>query len=142
MARVHVAAWQQTYRGLISDAVLDDPEFIAKRERFWTNGLTDERFADHRIAVAEYAGELIGIAQSAPPTDADATWSRQLNVLYVLASAHGTGAGAGLLDAVISADEDAALWVADPNPRAQAFYRKHSFVSDGSSREEYGINEY
>ena len=59
----------------------------------------------------------------------------------MLASAHGTGAGAGLLDAVLSQSEAAALWVADPNPRAQAFYRKHGFIPDGSFKEEYGIKE-
>ena len=141
MARIHVTSWQETYRGVMSDEILDDPQFVSTRERFWRKGLTDERFAQHRIAVAEYDGELIGIAQSASPTDADATWSQQLNVLYVLASAHGTGAGPGLLDAVISQSEAAALWVAHPNPRAQAFYRKHGFVPDGSSQEEYGITE-
>ena len=141
MARIHVASWQETYRGVMSDETLDDPEFVSKRERFWTIGLTDERFAHHRIAVAECGGQLIGIAQSASPTDDDASWSQQLNVLYVLASAHGTGAGVGLLDAVISQSEAAALWVADPNPRAQAFYRKNGFVPDGSSKEEYGIKE-
>jgi hypothetical protein len=27
MARVNVRSWQETYRGLMSDAVLDDPGF-------------------------------------------------------------------------------------------------------------------
>ena len=141
MARIHVTSWQEIYRGVMSDEILDNPEFVSTRERFWMIALTDERFAHHRIAVAEYGGELIGIALSASPTDIDATWSQQLNVLYVLASAHGTGAGAGLLDAVISQSEAAALWVADPNPRAQAFYRTHGFITDGSSKEKYGITE-
>ena len=34
-----------------------------------------------------------------------------------------------------------ALWVADPNPRAQAFYRKHGFVADGSAQVEGGVRE-
>lgn len=29
MARVHVRCWQETYRGLMPDAVLDDPGFPA-----------------------------------------------------------------------------------------------------------------
>ena len=141
MARLHVATWQETYRGIMSDEMLDDPAFVSTRERFWTIGLTDERFANDRIAVAEQNGDLIGIAQSAAPTDTDAKWSQQLNVLYVLASAHGTGTGEALLDTVISRETAAGLWVADPNPRAQAFYRKHGFVPDGSSKKEYGIRE-
>ena len=43
-----------------------------------------------------------------------------LNVLYVYAADHGSGAGLMLLDAVVDPAESVALWVADPNPRAQA----------------------
>jgi len=83
--------------------------------------LTDERYRKNRAAVAERDGELIGIAMSGPPLDAAAAWTRQLHVLYVYAADHGTGAGRALLEAVIDAAESAALWVADPNPRAHAF---------------------
>jgi predicted GNAT family N-acyltransferase len=34
-----------------------------------------------------------------------------------------------------------ALWTADPNPRAQAFYRKHGFVPDGTAQVEDGVRE-
>jgi predicted GNAT family N-acyltransferase len=33
------------------------------------------------------------------------------------------------------------LWVADPNPRAQAFYRKQGFVADGTVQVEDGVRE-
>ncbi|WP_233625270.1 GNAT family N-acetyltransferase [Actinoplanes sp. ATCC 53533] len=141
MARVNVRCWQETYRGLMPDAVLDDPGFPAARERFWTAALTDERYRENRVAVAERAGELIGIAMSGPPLDAAATWARQLYVLYVRAADHGTGAGPALLQAVVDPEESAALWVADPNPRAQAFYRKHGFIADGTAQIEGGVRE-
>ena len=56
MARVNVWCWQETYRGLISDAELDDPGFLTVRERFWTAGVTDERHCQNRVAVAERDG--------------------------------------------------------------------------------------
>ena len=59
---------------------------------------------------------------------------RQLYVLYVRAAEHGMGAGPTLLEAVVGHDESATLWVADPNPHAQAFSRKHGFVADGWPR--------
>ena len=62
-------------------------------------------------------------------------------MLYVLAADHGTGAGRALLEAVIDRAESAALWVADPNPRAQAFYRKHGFVADGTAQVDGGVRE-
>jgi GNAT superfamily N-acetyltransferase len=142
MARVHVRCWQETYRGLMPDAVLDDPGFPAARERMWTAVLTDERYRRNRAAVAARDGELIGIAMSGPPQeDVASGWTRQLYVLYVYAADHGTGAGRALLDAVIGAAEPTALWVADPNPRAQAFYRKHGFVADGTAKVEDGVRE-
>ena len=125
----------------MSDAVLDDLGFPADRERFWTAALTDERYRENRVAVAERDGELVGIAMSGPPLDAAATWGRQLYVLYVYAADHGTGAGRALLEAVIDPAEPAALWVADPNPRAQAFYRKHGFTADRTARSGDGVRE-
>lgn len=141
MARVNVRCWQETYRGVMPDTVLDDPDFVAARERFWTAALTEERYRENRAAVAERDGELIGIAMSGPPLEAAAAWAMQLYVLYVCAADHGTGAGQALLEAVIDRAESAALWVADPNPRAQAFYRKHGFVADGTSQVEGGVRE-
>ena len=141
MARVIVQSWQETYRGLMSDAVLDDPGFLGSRERFWTAALTDERYRENRVAVAERNGALVGVAMSGPPVDTESAWARQLYVLYVYAAYHGTGAGAALLEAVVDPDESVALWVADPNPRAQAFYRKHGFVADGVAQVEGGVRE-
>lgn len=140
MARVIVRSWQETYRGLMPDDVLDDPESLAAREQFWTMAMTDGRRPQSRIAVAERGARMIGVAMSGPPQDADAAWATQLYVLYVHAADHGTGAGAGLLDRVVPPSESAALWVADPNPRAHAFYRKHGFLPDGAHAVVNGIN--
>lgn len=140
MALVQVRCWQETYRGLMSDAVLDAPDFVAARERMWTAVLTDERYRRHRVAVAERDGELIGIAMSGPSADAGQE-TRQLYVLYVFRQDHGGGAGPALLHTVLDREEPAILWVAEPNPRAQAFYRKHGFIADGASKVEDGAQE-
>jgi hypothetical protein len=73
--------------------------------------------------------------------DAAAAWARQLYVLYVYAAHHGMAVGPALLEAVVDPEESVALWVADPNPRAQAFYRKHGFVADGTAQVEGGARE-
>lgn len=141
MARILVQSWRETYRGLMPDRVLDDPSFVERREQFWTAALTDPRYSENKIAVAELDGQLIGVGMSGPAQDEDATWDRQLYVLYTGAAVHGLGAGAALLDAVIETTASAGLWVADPNPRAQAFYGKHGFAPDGAFQVDDGVRE-
>lgn len=141
MARVHVAAWQQTYRGQMRDAELDDPRLPERHHRMWTAILTDPQHSDRTAAVAEVDSRIVGIAMSGPPRDTDATWARQLYVLYVLNPHHGTGVAAQLIEAVLEPTTSAALWVADPNPRAQAFYNKHGFRPDGAVQVDHGVRE-
>lgn len=139
IAQVHVDAWDETYRGLIADHILDDPNFLSARERQWATALTDPRFSTHRVAVAEQDGTIVGIAMSGPT--AEKSEPLHLYVLYVLRQWHGSGAGADLLESVLAREEAATLWVADPNPRAQAFYRKHGFEPDGTEKVEDDLRE-
>lgn len=66
MAKVHVESWRETYRGLMSDAVLDDPAMLDWREKFWTEVLTEPRYAEGSSAVALHQGQVIGLAMSGP----------------------------------------------------------------------------
>ena len=134
MARVHVQAWQETYRGQTPDEVLDAPDFVERRERMWNRAL-DDAAGRYRVAVAESGGELIGIAFAGPAEGEDPPRDWQLYVLYLLAEHHGGGAGQRLIDAVLG-DRASVLWVADPNPRAQAFYRRNGFLPDGAAQGE------
>jgi GNAT superfamily N-acetyltransferase len=131
MARLHVASWRTTYRGLMDDAVLDDPAATERREAFWTAALTDPAYAANRSAVAEQRGSMVGIAMAGPTREAGLDWAAQLYVLYTSPAVHGLGAGAALLDAVVDEQTTTGLWVAVPNPRAQAFYVAHGFLQDG-----------
>lgn len=121
------------------DEVLDDPEFVSRRERMWTALITDPRYST-TIAVAEQDGELIGLASSGPTMGEHLEPALQLYTLYVLTTHHGSDAGAALLEAVLN-ERPAQLWVADPNPRAQAFYLKHGFDFDGTAQMDDGIRE-
>lgn len=160
LAAVHVASWQEAYRGLMPDEVLDDPTFLSRREAQWRStvdaisatGLYGVR---PRAALAEVDGTVVGLAMSGPVPGrgprADAVQANhagpdaaeiELNCLYLLAAHHGSGAGRALLDAVIPPGLPASLWVADPNPRAQAFYRKNGFRADGAALvDQHGVRE-
>lgn len=123
------------------DGVLDDPGLVSRRERFWREALTDERYERNRVAVAVDDEGVVGIAMSGPTLDEGGREEVQLHVLYLLADFHGSGLADELLNAVIELTDDASLWVADPNPRAQAFYLKHGFTPDGTYKIDDGVRE-
>ncbi|WP_293694225.1 GNAT family N-acetyltransferase [uncultured Agrococcus sp.] len=141
MARVHVESWRATYRGIISDEVLDAPDFVSRRATFWRTVLEDPRFASYNAAVAVVEGRIVGIALVGGAADDEAESRLQLFVLYVDVDFHGTGTGSDLLAAVLPAAATAVLWVADPNPRAQAFYRKQGFRATGEAKDDDGVRE-
>lgn len=97
------------------------------------------RSTGSNVQVAENDDDgLVGFAITADgPMDweahvaPDVIATRQLVSLYTLASTHGTGLGAQLLEAALT-DHDPAepvyLWIMAGNDRADAFYRKHGFT--------------
>ncbi|WP_285117127.1 GNAT family N-acetyltransferase [Leifsonia sp. fls2-241-R2A-40a] len=128
IARVHVAAWREAYAGRMPD------EFLAgldedTRAQGWTTIL--ER-GETDAFVAESDGDVVGWATAGAGRDEHAPRPRELEGIYLLASAYGSGAGQRLLDAAI-ADSPAYLWVMDGNPRAEAFYRRNGFTRDGET---------
>ncbi|MCF2586894.1 GNAT family N-acetyltransferase [Brevibacterium sp. UCMA 11752] len=143
VAQVHVETWRETYRGLMPDELLDSPDMMGKRRRMWSSLITPENHPDHVSAIADQDGAIVGIALSGPSEAEDRPGDRQLFVLYAYAAVHGWGIGQQLLDAVVSRSERTSLWVADPNPRAQAFYRRNGFDFDGAvETDEYdGVRE-
>ena len=125
-----LAAWRETYSAQRPESFFAAE--AARREQqvdWWTRGLAAG--AELWIA-ADAAGRIIGCAGAGPALDddADAKVPYELQMLYVLAQAYGTGLGQRLLEAAIGGNA-ALLWVLEDNPRAQAFYRKQGFAPDG-----------
>lgn len=131
IAAVHVQAWREAYAHLMP------AEFLAgldqgRRETGWRTIIADD-VTDVLVAVD---GEtIIGWASAGPGRDESAPANRELEGIYVLASAYGSGAGQQLLDAAIG-DDAAFLWMAEDNPRAEAFYRRNRFERDGAEKTE------
>lgn len=136
LGRMHHTSRREAYGHLLPEDYWSHsrPELLASQ---WRRLIVSER-PGQRLALAEHAGSVVGLAGvGAPmpdqPKGFPSVRRTQVYVLYVLREHHGTGVGQALLDAVLPADEPAQLWVAQDNPRAQAFYRRNGFAADGAT---------
>ena len=143
------AAWVECYLVALEAAYGDlmPPEFgalhrarqaelVAAKEAELADGSSD---APVRGWVAEDArGVVVAVAcvrdgangwerdRGLPP----ATATLQLEKLYALPAALGTGAGPALFDAAVG-DAPSYLWLVEGNARAERFYRRRGYVPDG-----------
>lgn len=139
IAAVHNASWRETYSGRVPESFLGEGA-LERRTSMWTRLLTDP--GDRRaFVVRDGDGAIVGFAASGPSHEDNAPRELELYMIYLLATAHGSGAGQRLLDAVLG-DRPAMLWVAQDNPRASAFYAKNGFVDDGTRKEEPGLEGF
>jgi len=125
IASVHVAAWRETYRGIVSDEVLKNLS-IQRRTEQWTNSLSDETHAYHRAFVAEIDGQVIGFAGYGKPQLKDAGFDGELFSIYILKAAYKKGVGRMLVQAVVNGlremgSKSMMVWVLKENP-ARGFY--------------------
>lgn len=121
LGRVHVAAWREAYANLLSAEFLAGLS-VERRVARWELIIADTS-SGHVVRIAEADGNIVGVASSGPCRDDDARRPLELYSLYLLAAHYGSGLGQQLLDATLG-HSPATLWVAQENPRAQAFYRR------------------
>ncbi|MDQ3733675.1 MAG: GNAT family N-acetyltransferase [Actinomycetota bacterium] len=141
LGRVHVRAWQATYRGIMPEDFLDnlDP---AERGQMWASYLTTRRPMSSRLVIcAEPGDEPVGFALVGPDRES-ASPESDLGELYAInldPDAWGQGLGRDLLAAATTelsrlGFREAVLWVATANARARRFYEVAGWHPDGTQR--------
>jgi ribosomal protein S18 acetylase RimI-like enzyme len=143
LARVHVAAWRETYQGLLADAFLarmSEPGFSRRFRRALNDpgdGVT--------LAAADRHG-LAGYAQGGPSRRATVSLANggeaEIHTLYVLRQAQGQGAGQRLMTETaraLAAQGATSLMISvlRDNIRARGFY-EHLGGEAEAARQEAG----
>ncbi len=135
IAEIHVASWQEGYRGQLPDGFLKSLSIDARQAR-WAQSLRDGA----GVLLAEQAGEAVGFVMFGPSRDDDApTNCAEIWALYVHPSAWSTGVGRKLHDGALAAlaaegSTAAALWVLHSNDRARRFYARLGWHLDGAAK--------
>ena len=125
VARVHVRAWQAGYRGLLPAGYLDSLRAEDRVARY-TFGRAD----GPRTTVAVDAGALVGFAT---------IHGAELCALHVDPEAWGRGVGRALIaqaraDLAAAGIAEAHVWVLVGNARAERFYARDGWTTDGTRR--------
>jgi GNAT superfamily N-acetyltransferase len=131
-ARMKAQSWVESYTGLIPDDVLrarTSEEAVARTEAAWRRDLDGGAY--FWLVVTE--GAVVGVAHACAARDTDAPQQLELALIYTLDVCKGSGIVDRLLEMAIG-DSPAYLWVLRSNARAQAFYRRHGFVPDGTTK--------
>jgi hypothetical protein len=134
IAEVHVNVWREAYAALMPGdylANLDQAEFA----RAWRTRLAGEESSEvMQLVGVSPDGRITALGSAGANRDDDAPTAWELFAINVLAAAHGTGL-ADLMMAALVGDRPTSLWVLDGNVRAQAFYARHAFSPDGSTKD-------
>jgi ribosomal protein S18 acetylase RimI-like enzyme len=136
---VHVAAWRETYAGLLPDTMLAglSPQ---RRAAMWRRGLALND-PDRLLLVAEDASGIAGFAACwRPPPDAPLGTDAEVAAIYLLRRAQRQGHGRALMARLFAfmagrGMNSAGLWVLRENAGARAFYGGLGAV-EGASRTE------
>jgi ribosomal protein S18 acetylase RimI-like enzyme len=129
IARVHVQAWQETYRGIMPDAVLDTIS-VAERAKSWSERIPSLAERRQSVVVAPNdTGELIGFAGCGPARLPELGADGEIYMINIVNRGKRQRFGAALmhemarqLDAL--GFRAAGLWVLEANLPARAFYAR------------------
>ena len=136
LANLHIRTWREAFAQVLPAPVLDAQAAAASEQ--WERRLAEPGHASFWVAERRTPGDepgeaMVGFAwaEAVGPGQVRAL---ELVGLYVLADYYGTGVADDLLTCAVG-EAPCQLWVAGSNHRAQNFYRRHGFATDGASRE-------
>lgn len=136
VSRVHVRTWQAAYRALLPAHYLNA---LSAEERAQKYDFANSNPLAPQTIVAEDRGTIVGFATTSRSRDEDWADFGELCALYVEPENWGRGYGVALARearARLSAlgFDNALLWVLKGNSRAESFYRKDGWHTDGHER--------
>ncbi len=147
VASIHVAGYDEAYRGLMPDEVID-VRTVELRRRVWRERLATRGRDRDLVLVAEIGGKVAGFASARPAQSLEGTPPERvacLENIYVEPPyiRSGLRVGATLLDATLRAlrelgFSEVVAFVVEGNARALGFYEALGWRRDGAVRQSEG----
>ncbi|MDP4088869.1 MAG: GNAT family N-acetyltransferase [Bacillota bacterium] len=100
IARVHVDAWHETYKGLISDEYLNSLSYDEKTER-WRKTIGDDSRPERTLVIENESREIVGFAFFGPNLEKEYEYDADLHAIYLLRACQNQGLGSKLIKAAV-----------------------------------------
>lgn len=145
LGELHVAAWRETYPGLLPDEMLAGLS-VEARTATWARMLALRDASSTVVRLAEVQGRPVGFAATSPQRDpmlGARGYDGEIAAIYLLRAGQRRGIGAALMRAA-AADllergrKGASLWVLRENATARRFYERHGGSLIGEKSEAHG----
>lgn len=125
IAKVHVDTWRSTYRGIVSDEVLDGLSY-ERRQQMWDSVLTTHSTGNHIYVVESDAGNIAGFVSAGLEREERNSEVGEVYELYLLKEYQGRGWGRLLLRKAAErfsqeGHQSLMLWALADNP-TRGFY--------------------
>ncbi len=130
LAELHVAAWKETYRGIVPDEMLASLS-VERRTTAWHKILGEPAGSSSTVTHVMTVGpDFAGFASSGPQRSAEIEqigYDGEISAVYVRRSFQKRGLGRWLMAAAAASLQDrgfeaASLWVLQDNLQARQFY--------------------
>ncbi len=141
IAEVHVTAWNETYRGIMPDSLLDRLD-VGERTKSWRERMPTFAANRQTLMVADDGGEVVGFAGCGPRRKENLPSDGEIYMINILNRAKRQRIGVKLMRAMADALEAwrfqaAGLWVLEKNLPARAFYERLGGTPGSVSEEEH-----
>ncbi len=126
IAEVHVQSWQETYKGIVDQAYLDNLK-VEERYRRWKAGLASKSDSEPTYVAESNEGRIIGFASFGPERTKKYGVDGELYAIYLLENYKGRKVGTALFQAgineLVKTYSSILVWVLAEN-KSKLFYEK------------------
>jgi len=138
-AALHIACWEDAYRGIIPDEYLDSMRSdIEQRAERCKQNISEP--GDIEFYYITHGDEMVGRLVFSGSRDDDKPDAGEVCAIYLLADHWGKSYGKQMMDFAAAAlrskgYKEIIVWVLEENSRARCFYEKYGFLYDGARKE-------
>ena len=129
MSHVRVKTWQQAYRGIMPNDLLDKMDENAITQRWRTIVLPNPGPGVFNLVAEDAHGQVCGFAAGGPERTPDPEYPGEIYALYVLPGSQRSGVGRALAAAGVEllleqGLQSLLIWVLEQNHIGRSFYAK------------------